>query len=104
MSAPGQQSHSWLMSQQGQLCVAGPRHGPLVDVGAPNYHRTVVNYHQLGVDVDHEPPALSEQLCLAPRLRSLQVLVRNVLQPLLLDQAVELEVVSRLALSAMEPQ
>ena len=104
MSALGQQCLSWLMSQQGQLGVAGPRHGPLVDVGAADYDRAVVNYHQLRVEVDHEHPALPEQLCLAPRLRSLQVVVRNVLQPLLLDQTVELEVVSRLAITAMEPQ
>ena len=104
MPAPGQESLRWLVSQQGKLRVAGPRHGPLVDVGAANYDRTVVHYHQLGVDVDHEPPALSEQLCPAARLWSLQVVVRNVLRPLLLDQTVELKVVSRVTWSPVEPQ
>ena len=104
MTSSGQQSLCRLVSQQGQLCVPGARHGPLVDVGATNYDGTVVHYHHLRVDVDHEPPALSEQLCPALRLRSLQVVVRNVLQPLLLDQTVELEVVSRVTRSPMEPQ
>lgn len=47
---------SRLISAHGNLSVAGPIHGALIDVSRSTNDVLVVHHHSLGVHVDHESP------------------------------------------------
>ena len=83
-----------LVDPDGELGVAVAVEGPLVDVGAADDQVGVVHDHQLGVDVDHVPPGLSQLGGPGPHGRIGQVRRGDVAKLLLFAQAEEHEVLS----------